>query len=324
MLRAIRKLNLVLFVLIVLCVPALLHSQPAEAAPAPFLYRPYYGSYQSHPATAWFDHDVPTPLTTNGHMTNRDNSTWFGWQHDISVTDGDGCDDVPHCYDSHEGNDLALYYEPVVASAPGQVFYAGWQFSNHESGLGLMTGVYHQAQDIITDYGHLSMVRYQPGNNVGRWQIGTSGRTGNADGAHLHFEVLKLTNDGYKYTDPWGWKAQNNDNDNGDDPWANSTDPIGTTSTYLFVSNPSQGNEPTYNGTYTVDDGDSAYGRGCASGQPFWHDEIGQGNGNDYDWTRNNGTTTDCYAQWSGNSLPTTGQYEVEVYVPAVQPDVDP
>lgn len=87
----------------------------------------------------------------------------------------------------HAGIDLmAPYGSPVVAAAAGTVVYAGRYYAygyiidlNHDDGS-------------VTRYAHLSRFAPQvrPGAHVVAGQeIGSIGTSGNAHGAHLHFEV---------------------------------------------------------------------------------------------------------------------------------------
>lgn len=87
----------------------------------------------------------------------------------------------------HPGVDLAAPYgSPVRAALSGRVVYAGWY------------GEYGKVVDIrsqdglLTRYAHLSQIEPQlvPGRTVIEGvTIGNIGTTGNAHGAHLHFEV---------------------------------------------------------------------------------------------------------------------------------------
>jgi murein DD-endopeptidase MepM/ murein hydrolase activator NlpD len=87
----------------------------------------------------------------------------------------------------HSGIDLdAPLGSTIRAAAAGTVIYAGWY-----SGYGNMLDIQH-ADGVVTRYGHLSA--YVP--NVGYGAvvtagqvIGLVGRTGDATGNHIHFEV---------------------------------------------------------------------------------------------------------------------------------------
>lgn len=307
MMRFVRLINLALCAVVVWQVLLLVQSKPALAQAPPFLYRPYYGDFPGF--TAIFDHNRQT-----ANVFTNWNALWaYNPPTDISVTDGDGCDFVSYCYDGHEGVDFALAYKPVVAAADGQIDYAGWSSTNHDTLLGLKMGINHW-NNYRTVYGHLSMVRYQTQTNVGRWQIGTSGTTGNSSGPHLHFQVERYNNGAWRLTDPYGWRDQNNNSDNGDDPWAPPNDNNGIISTWLWVANPLQ-SPPSYGNSYYKDDGDSGFSTYCLSGN-YWWTVNNAGYNNDLRYTYANGQTVNCWADWRVPSLPSTGQYEVEVYVP--------
>lgn len=87
----------------------------------------------------------------------------------------------------HRGVDVAVPEGTrVSAMAPGVVQHAG-----PLGGYGLAVIVDHGGRT-VTLYAHLSKVLVQPGDEVGgRAVIGLSGRTGNATGPHLHFEVRR-------------------------------------------------------------------------------------------------------------------------------------
>ncbi len=87
----------------------------------------------------------------------------------------------------HGGVDLmAPYGAPIHAAAAGEVIWAARYFA-----YGNMVDIRHD-DGTVTRYGHLS--RFSPGLKPGRRValgeiIGAVGTTGNAHGAHLHFEV---------------------------------------------------------------------------------------------------------------------------------------
>jgi hypothetical protein len=87
----------------------------------------------------------------------------------------------------HSGIDLmAPYGSPVHAAADGTVIYAGRYYA-----YGNMIDIRH-ADGSVTRYAHLS--RFAPAVRPGATveagvEIGAIGTSGNAHGAHLHFEV---------------------------------------------------------------------------------------------------------------------------------------
>ena len=101
----------------------------------------------------------------------------------------------------HSGVDLmAPYGSPIRAAAGGTVIYAGWYFA-----YGKIVDIRH-TDDLITRYAHMSAFApgIAPGAPVAAGAvIGQVGTTGNAHGAHVHFEVRI---DGHP-VDPKPWLA---------------------------------------------------------------------------------------------------------------------
>lgn len=87
----------------------------------------------------------------------------------------------------HSGIDVAAATgSPVVAPAAGTVTYSGWR-----GGYGLLVEVDHGG-GVRTRFGHLSRLLVMPGQAVlGGQMVGLVGATGNATGAHLHYEVRR-------------------------------------------------------------------------------------------------------------------------------------
>jgi murein DD-endopeptidase MepM/ murein hydrolase activator NlpD len=88
----------------------------------------------------------------------------------------------------HKGIDIAAKEgNPVKASADGIVVKAEYC----RNGYGNLVIIEHE-KELTTYYGHLSEIRVKSGQRVSRAQvIGAVGSTGNATGAHLHFEVRR-------------------------------------------------------------------------------------------------------------------------------------
>lgn len=88
----------------------------------------------------------------------------------------------------HKGIDLACPMgSPVIASAQGQVAYAGYD----PGGLGNLIAIDH-GFGFMTRYGHLSKILVRVGQNVGRGDlIALVGSTGYSTGPHLHYEVWR-------------------------------------------------------------------------------------------------------------------------------------
>lgn len=85
----------------------------------------------------------------------------------------------------HRGVDISVPEgTPVRAMKGGRVRFAG-----EMRGYGLVVIMDH-GPNLSTVYAHLSELRVATGDEVkGREVIGLAGRTGNATGSHLHFEV---------------------------------------------------------------------------------------------------------------------------------------
>ena len=85
----------------------------------------------------------------------------------------------------HEGIDIAVPTgTAVVASASGQVIYAGWM-----GGYGNLVLIDHGG-GLATAYGHNSGFAVGSGQSVAQGQvIAYAGSTGNSTGPHVHFEV---------------------------------------------------------------------------------------------------------------------------------------
>ncbi len=105
--------------------------------------------------------------------------TWPAQNHFLSGND---------YWSGHLGIDIAAGEgAPIYAADSGVVTVAGW--SNY--GYGNMVQIDH-GNGYSTLYAHLSAIFVSVCQSVSRGgQIGNAGATGNADGAHLHFEVRK-------------------------------------------------------------------------------------------------------------------------------------
>jgi murein DD-endopeptidase MepM/ murein hydrolase activator NlpD len=93
---------------------------------------------------------------------------------------------IHNCVRKHHGLDYgAPIGTPVMSIAGGTVTFAGWK-----NGYGNFICVTHD-NGIESRYGHLSRIMVKKGQRVKQTQkIGLVGRTGDATGPHLHFEVL--------------------------------------------------------------------------------------------------------------------------------------
>lgn len=101
----------------------------------------------------------------------------------------------------HAGTDLgAPTGTPVVAALAGQVSVA-----NFLGGYGLTVVLQHEKATKETLYAHLSEILVEQGKEVKQGEvIGLVGSTGLSTGPHLHFEVRKLTPEGWVNLDPGG------------------------------------------------------------------------------------------------------------------------
>jgi len=87
----------------------------------------------------------------------------------------------------HRGVDLAAREGTEVhAMSPGRVRFAGVQ-----RGFGNVVWLDHGGE-VMTVYAHLSVIQVRTGDKVdGHDVVGLSGSSGDARGAHLHFEVWR-------------------------------------------------------------------------------------------------------------------------------------
>jgi murein DD-endopeptidase MepM/ murein hydrolase activator NlpD len=85
----------------------------------------------------------------------------------------------------HDGIDIAAPSgTPIYAARAGVVEFAGWR-----GGYGRVVYLNH-GDGIVTVYGHASVLKVRTGQRVEKGQlIARVGRSGNATGPHLHFEV---------------------------------------------------------------------------------------------------------------------------------------
>ena len=91
----------------------------------------------------------------------------------------------------HQGIDIACPLgTPIKAAGAGKVIYSG----NAIRGYGNLIILRHP-EEYVTIYAHNDVNLVKEGTEVERGQtIGKVGRTGNASGPHLHFEVRKKNN----------------------------------------------------------------------------------------------------------------------------------
>ncbi len=104
---------------------------------------------------------------------------------------------------NHTGIDLAAPLgRDVVAAADGVIYFEGWGTDTADGpgrrsnwmgkSAGISVLIQHDSLGIYTGYAHLSKTVVNQGQFVKKGQkIGEVGKTGQATGYHLHFEVLK-------------------------------------------------------------------------------------------------------------------------------------
>jgi len=175
-----------------------------------FLTRPYMNY---HFATSVFHHCNPDysvdgrVCDSGGAVAYRSNGADPSFSLGYATTPGGGS---YLYYDGHNGWDMALNYENVMAAAEGTVRIAGIDPVNTCFGQNV---VIDHPNGFSTRYGHLSQIYVSPGQSVNRGQvIGQSGNTGCSSGPHLHFGVYVTS--GWTAIDPFGW-----DGAPGADPW---------------------------------------------------------------------------------------------------------
>ncbi len=278
--------------------PAAQAATHPHTAPAPFLYRPYYGTATVlSRSISLFDHDHPD-YTSDGIFVRYDGQTF-------QTGGATGCQPYVTCYDGHNGYDLNLYFEPVLAAGSGTVIRAGWfNPANHLDGGGLWVAIDH-GNGYVTMYCHLSAVLVQVGQVVqAQWQIGTSGSTGSATGPHLHFSAFQMPN--WVPMDPFGWRGS-------------TPDPNAVPDYYLWVSAPQSptqapclacGSSAIAAGA-TVVTNDSAGFHTTGT----WQTATTPGTiGPEMRWTYTTSGSATATATWQP-ALPTAGAYEIGVYI---------
>lgn len=115
-------------------------------------------------------------------------------------------------YGFHKGVDkIAPEGTPVVATRSGKVIHAGWGgTAGKYAGIHVVID-YDKFPDgkpgLYGHYWHLSSENVKIGQRVKAGQkIGTVGKTGNVTGAHLHYEIQKLSRWGaLRSVDPKRW-----------------------------------------------------------------------------------------------------------------------
>src|SRR2546429_5142781 len=149
----------------------------AQADPSlQFLTRPYT---VWHDITSVFDHCNPD-YTTDGRVCKFDGETGVR-SNGVDPSFSLGYAQTPGgrdylSYDGHNGWDYSMYYENVLATAPGTVTLAGTDSINPCFGR---TVLIDHGNGFTTRYAHLSAIYVRAGDPVARGQvIAASGNTG--------------------------------------------------------------------------------------------------------------------------------------------------
>lgn len=247
----------------------------AQQAQTFSIITPYYGTKQ---ITSFFDHSAPN-YGVNNILVRYDGRQFNG---NVSIgtctTDVNNFPGNTNCYEGHNGLDVGMAYEHILAAADGAVWWAKYAVPNCHNGAncsyGLEVKIKHNVNGQIysTRYGHLTTLAVQEGQFVKAGQIiGTSGSTGASTGPHLHFDVsicinAVCANDStdFRAIDPFGWQPTTGA-DVQNDPWALAQNPNGANSWCMWsdgqfvnlcdssrVSSPIR--EPIYGAEYIVDD----------------------------------------------------------------------
>jgi len=192
--------------------------QPMQAttssSSSQFLTRPYV---TWHDITSIFDHCNPD-YSKDGRICEFDGSVGLSSNgvdpsFSLGYAQTRGGSDYLY-YDGHNGWDYSMYYENVLAAAPGTVSLAGTDSVNPCFGQNV---IIDHGNGYSTRYAHLSQIYVSVGQSVDRATvIGQSGNTGCSSGPHLHFGVYQ--NNGWNAVDPWGWAGAA-----GADPWASDS-----------------------------------------------------------------------------------------------------
>jgi hypothetical protein len=312
----VKVFSAVLLALLSIIVDGMFLAPLASAQSQPFLITPYYGAKTIR---SNFDHQ--RPYATDNYLLGFNG----GYRAPAAVNN---CTNGINgsCYDSHDGIDFAMDYEPVLATGRGVVTRVGWWDPNvRTSSFGLTVEIQHGDNgSYITRYAHLSAVAVIYGQTVEAGQIiGTSGSTGNSTGAHLHFGLL--TSD-RRPIDPFGWTG------GFADPW--SQDPLGATSYCLWADGewanycgrvsrlipaPVDGGQKQIDDNTTNANGFSKGSGGlgansCTGSCGNWTRE------NDLYWTNDNDMTVDSWAGWATPTSSPGGStiYEIQVFIPVV------
>ncbi len=172
-------------------------TQVPVAGLSPIRVGPVNVSAMSNSGMAYYNRTMRPPAVSGNGDTNMlfplsipaPITSLFGWRnHPVLGTNR-----------FHTGMDIgADTGTPVVATYSGQVSIADWL-----GGYGLTVVLDHRNKSKETLYGHMSELFVRPGEWVEQGEvIGRVGNTGMSTGPHLHFELRKLTNQGWVAINP--------------------------------------------------------------------------------------------------------------------------
>lgn len=128
----------------------------------------------------------------SGGYVSKGNFTW-PVPSCTNITSGYGWRDIGSGKEFHKGIDISrsgIYGAPIVAADSGRVIQAGFGvYGSGYGGYGYVVAIDHGG-GYSTLYGHMSRVAVSKGQQVSKGQvIGYVGASGEATGAHCHFEI---------------------------------------------------------------------------------------------------------------------------------------
>ena len=226
----------------------------------------------------------------------------------------------------HNGIDFGTVdYEPVLASADGDISQVKWYNNNcHQGGVACGYGLHifiDHANNYQTIYGHLSTTSFEI-NSTGKsvkqgMVIGTSGHNGYSTGPHLHFEVRH------------NGTPVNPFNESNVNLWLDEE-----TSVSLFpgkrpIPTPASGNSYFVDNTSDNSNGFSKGSGGfpnnpCTGNCGGWTSRTEGYQGDMYYTPANGGTTPDQWARWKPTLPGHSRIYDIFIHVPNVDNGIIP
>ncbi|MCA9948697.1 MAG: M23 family metallopeptidase [Anaerolineales bacterium] len=309
------------------------------------------------------DEESPAAPHIFWYIFYEDEEVWQIFDHNGTqpyVMHYDGTFGNGYGYNTHQGIDYSIVYEPVLAAGSGTVTFAGWANpANHRNSTGLTVRVQHGDTDYESIYGHLSSITVQVDDTFDvdfmstARIVGIGGNTGNVFGidgdcgdvvddihcgVHLHFEVNRAYINQAEQPDsfavnPYGWVSpahepisviNNNDQYIGsEDLWIR--DPVILNTDGIYPSdNPNYTwPYPNLNGSYKIFDNSSS-----GTFQTFgtcWTeatDSDAYGPGNTYHRaTVGNPANDNCKARWYIDDVSIGGSHDVFAHIPDLDGD---